>query len=75
MRRVSRTEKKGSKTSSCGTTPSKLRRTLRGDLDTIVAKALKKNAQERYGSVTALAEDLRRALRHEPISARPDTLA
>ena len=60
--------------SRCGTTPAKLRRALQGDLDTIVAKALKKNAPERYASVTALADDLRRALRHETISARPDTL-
>jgi serine/threonine protein kinase len=58
----------------CGTTPGRLRRTLRGDLDTILAKALKKNASERYSSVTALADDLRRYLRHEPISARPDTV-
>jgi eukaryotic-like serine/threonine-protein kinase len=57
------------------TTPEKLSRLLRGDLDTIVAKALKKNPQERYGSVTALADDLDRYLRHEPIAARPDTLA
>src|SRR5262245_18238232 len=35
----------------CDTTVGKLRRTLRGDLDTIVAKALKKDAQERYPSV------------------------
>ena len=48
---------------------------LRGDLDTIVAKALKKNPRERYASVTALADDLRRYLEHEPIRARPDTLA
>jgi serine/threonine protein kinase len=57
------------------TTPDKLQRVLRGDLDTIVGKALKKNPQERYASVTALADDLRRYLKHEPISARPDTLA
>jgi len=56
-------------------TPEKLRRRLRGDLDTIVAKALKKNPQERYASATALADDLRRYLQHQPISARPDTLA
>jgi len=57
------------------TTPDKLRRLLCGDLDTIVAKALKKNPQERYASVTALADDLRRHVSHEPIGARPDTLA
>jgi tetratricopeptide (TPR) repeat protein len=57
-----------------GTTPGRLSRTLRGDLDLIVAKALKKNPAERYASVTALADDLRRFLRHEPISARPDSL-
>ena len=55
-------------------TPEGLRRELKGDLDTIVAKALKKNPAERYASVTALADDLRRYLSDEPISARPDTL-
>lgn len=60
--------------SRCGTTPGRLRRILQGDLDIIVAKALKKDPSERYGSVTALADDLRRFLRHEPIGARPDTL-
>jgi serine/threonine-protein kinase len=60
---------------SRSTTPDKLRRELRGDLDTIVGKALKKDPQERYGSVTAFADDLQRYLKHEPISARPDTLA
>jgi len=57
------------------TTPEKLQRQLRGDLDTIVGKALKKNPHERYASVTAFADDLRRYLKHEAISVRPDTLA
>ena len=48
---------------------------LRGDLDNILAKALKKRPAERYSSVTAFADDIRRYLRHEPVSARPDTLA
>ena len=52
----------------------KLSRALRVDLDTIVAKAMKKNPAERYASVTAMADDLRRVLRHQPITARPDTL-
>jgi serine/threonine-protein kinase len=56
-------------------TPEKLSRVLRGDLETIVGKALKKNSRERYSSVIALADDLHRYLKNEPISARPDTLA
>jgi serine/threonine protein kinase len=56
------------------TTAVKLSRTLGGDLDTIVGKALKKEPTERYSSATALAEDLRRYLKNQPISARPDTL-
>ena len=58
-----------------GVTAEKLQRRLRGDLDTIVAKALKKDPRERYASVNAMAEDLGRYLRHEPIRARPDAVA
>ena len=50
----------------------KLRRTLRGDLDNIVSKALKKNPAERYSSVQEFADDLRRYLHDEPVLARAD---
>jgi eukaryotic-like serine/threonine-protein kinase len=46
---------------------------LRGDLDNIAAKALKKSPAERYASVAAFAEDLKRYLADEPVSARADS--
>jgi eukaryotic-like serine/threonine-protein kinase len=58
-----------------GTTPAALRRSLAGDLDTIVAKALQKRPEDRYVSVSAFSDDLRRHLADEPISARRDRLA
>ena len=57
------------------TTPDRLRRQLRGDLETILHRALKKNPAERYASVAEFADDLRRFLDHQPISARPDTVS
>jgi tetratricopeptide (TPR) repeat protein len=50
-------------------------RLLRGDLDTIIAKALRKDPSQRYAAATAFADDLQRYLHHEPIRARRDTVA
>ncbi|HEY6342365.1 MAG TPA: protein kinase [Bryobacteraceae bacterium] len=49
-------------------------RHLRGDLDTIVLTAIRKEPQRRYSSAEHLAEDVRRHLQHEPLAARPDTV-
>jgi len=54
-------------------TPRRLQGLLRGDLDNIVARALKKRPEERYSSAEAMADDLRRYLAHEPVTARADT--
>ena len=48
-----------------------LNRAYRGDIETIVAKALEKDKVRRYASATELAADIRRYLRNEPIAARP----
>jgi serine/threonine-protein kinase len=58
-----------------GSTPRRLRSMLRGDLDNIVGKALKKRPTERYASAEAMADDLRRYLDRQPVRARPDSLA
>jgi len=49
------------------------RRALKGDLDVILLKALRKEPGRRYESVSALADDLRRYLADLPVHARPDS--
>jgi serine/threonine-protein kinase len=56
------------------TDPAALRRRLRGDLDNIVAKALRKSPEERYGSVEDLRADLERYRSSMPVTARPATV-
>jgi len=51
--------------------PSAIKRTLRGDVETIVLTALEKDRERRYQSTTDLAEDLRRFLGGEVILAKP----
>ena len=58
--------------SSAATAQTGRRHTL-GDLDNILAKALEKDPGDRYESVGAFANDLRRFLAHEPVRARPFT--
>lgn len=53
---------------------NKQRRLLRGDLDAIILKALRKSPLERYTTVDALSADLKRYLRGDTVSARPDSL-
>jgi eukaryotic-like serine/threonine-protein kinase len=57
-----------------GVTHEQLTRTLRGDIDHIVLKALQKDPQARYTSAAAMAEDLQRYLDGRPISAQAPRL-
>jgi serine/threonine protein kinase/tetratricopeptide (TPR) repeat protein len=55
--------------------PERLRRRLRGDLDNIVLKALRKEPERRYGSAEEFARDIDRHLKQLPVAARPSSLA
>lgn len=54
-----------------GAAAPRLSAALRGDLDWIVMRCLEKDRDRRYGTAAALAEDVRRHLRKEPVEARP----
>jgi serine/threonine-protein kinase len=53
--------------------PDRLQRQLRGDIDTIVLKALRKEPSRRYPSAEQLADDLRNYLSGRPITARTNS--
>ena len=73
-RRPSEVVTQRTRTAETGPVPEMPRHRLRGDLDTIVLKALKKSPAERYPSAGAYSEDLQRYLRGDGVSARPDSL-
>ena len=52
----------------------RLERRLAGDLDNILANALRREPERRYSSVAALAADIRRHLSGRPVSARADSV-
>jgi serine/threonine-protein kinase len=54
---------------------TRLRRQLAGDLETIVATALRSSVERRYASVEALRQDITRHRQQLPVLARPDTAA
>ena len=56
---------------SRGTTAAELVRRLEDDLDAIVAKAIARQREQRYGTVAELVADLERHQRHEPVSVGP----
>jgi eukaryotic-like serine/threonine-protein kinase len=56
------------------TTPQRLARALRGDLDAIVLKALRREPERRYATAAGLAEEVARHLDGRPVRARPDSL-
>ena len=57
-----------------GLPPLRLARRLQGELDQIVMRAVAEEPGRRYASAQALADDVRRHLRNEPVSAVADTL-
>ena len=73
--RPSTAARAGSASAGMDVSSDRLVRTLRGDLDAIVLKALRKESARRFGSAEQLAEDLQRYLDGLPITTRSDTFA
>jgi tetratricopeptide (TPR) repeat protein len=68
---MTRTSQSAAAAAVRGTDPSRLRRLVRGELDCVVMKCVERDPSRRYETAGALAADLRRYLRNEPVSARP----
>jgi serine/threonine protein kinase len=65
-------EAESTEVARCRQTDSRvLKRKLKGDLDWITLKALEKDRSRRYGNVDAFAKDIKKYLKHEPVSAVP----
>jgi tetratricopeptide (TPR) repeat protein len=58
-----------------GMSATRLRRTLRGDLDNMIAMAMRKEPERRYGSSQQMAGDIQRYLDGKPVIARRDTMS
>jgi serine/threonine protein kinase/tetratricopeptide (TPR) repeat protein len=56
------------------TEPAKLSRLVRSELDWVVMKCLEKDRSRRYDTASALARDVERYLRDEPVEARSPTV-
>lgn len=69
--RLSKSDALASVSASRRTEPQLLMRSLRGELDWIVMRALEKDRNRRYESATALASDIGRYLADEPVEACP----
>ncbi len=67
-------EEKGNIATERNTNPSALADILKGDLDAIVMKALRKGSDKRYKTVEQFLNDLQRRKTNKPIVAREDTL-
>ena len=57
------------------TTPARLRRSLRGDLDNMIRRAMCKDPERRYGSSQQMASDIQRYLEGKPVIAQRDTVS
>lgn len=69
--RLSGSESLPSVAAQRGIEPAQLTKSITGDLDWVVMKALEKERSRRYETANGLAEDIRRHLADEPVSASP----